>query len=177
MKSFQLAALTAIALLAAACDATPTEPIAATSQAVAAAAEGAEHYSTTYTLPLDGVPFLIYCEGTPSEVVTLSGKLEGLFDFVSLPDGSFHSRYASRAFNLEAVGTQTGAAYRASLSGHSVTFLSDGLTVSFRERMRLRNMDEGYTFDVVISGMAKLDENYDVIVEREEIRARCPMEA
>jgi hypothetical protein len=175
MKSFRMAALTAAALFLAACDAIPTEPSAARLETTASAG-AAEHYTATYTLPLDGVEFVLYCEGTPSEWVTLSGEREGIFDFVSLPDGSFHSRYASRALNLEAVGNQTGARYRASFSGHSVSFLSDGLTVNYRERMQLRNMDEAYAFDVVISGMARLDENYQVIVTREDIRANCPME-
>jgi hypothetical protein len=119
---------------------------------------------------------VLYCEGTPSEVVSLSGTLEATFDFVDIPGGATRSRYFSRALNLAAVGTQSGDEYRASLSEHGITFLADGLMLTYTNRLRLRNVDEGYSFDLVISGMARLDENYEVIVEREDIRASCPIE-
>lgn len=176
-KPFHLLTLAVLLPALGACSDLPTATIATSGvEATAAVQEGAagRRYVEVYVEDLRDDYFAVSCEHGVSENVVLDGELVQRLEIVVLPNGSTIGSMSSSAHNLSGTGVTSGDEYRAniysSLGGH----VSDGRMLTYRDRIRLRNMATGESFDILASGRAWLDENWKIVREQEQLRVSCP---
>ena len=176
MTSLYRLAGAACVVLAAACESAPTGPaMLAIGSASMQDVSSVERSTEEFVLDLTGFEFVFFCEdGSNSEPVIVSGRLRETVTFFTTPEGTLRSRFRSTGEDLSAVGSISGDEYRFIAQFQDGMQNGEGLTLRFRERFRMQNVRTHEAFDVVATGRMVLDENWDIVSEREQVRVGCP---
>ena len=176
MRSFRFAGLAATVALAAACDSTPTAPAEAVllDQGAAVAAQP-ERVVEEYVYDLDGVQIVGWCgDYEVGEPVALTGRIVETIVVTQLPNGLDQVSVSAMPVDVAGTGVESGDPYQViAQDRYSGRASEGGAGGRYSYRIWFRNRITGATFYFTTTGVYRLDESENIIVERERERSSC----